>query len=102
MVTPRVEAGENTSTSSETNPLVREGAPYEKSANIGRYFLWKRKKNWSLVPDGDLIPGKTDRLTIGRKITLTLTLSRVRRSENTAALRVVGDDKKGTHSQMRH
>jgi hypothetical protein len=32
-----------------------------------------RKKNWSLVPDGGLIPGQTSRLTVGHKITLTWT-----------------------------
>jgi hypothetical protein len=31
-------------------------------------------KNWSWVPDECLTPGRTGRLTAGRKITLTLTL----------------------------
>jgi hypothetical protein len=31
-----------------------------------------RKKNWSLVPDGGLIPGQTGRLTVGHNMTLTL------------------------------
>jgi hypothetical protein len=36
-------------------------------------FKEKEKKNWSRVPDGGLTPGQTGRLTVGRKIKLTLT-----------------------------
>jgi hypothetical protein len=33
----------------------------------------RRKKNWSLVPDGGLTPGQTGQLTVSCKITFTLT-----------------------------
>jgi hypothetical protein len=35
----------------------------------------RRKKNWSQVPDGRLAPGQTGRLTVGRKLTLSLSLT---------------------------
>jgi hypothetical protein len=44
-------------------------------------FLVKKKiikengKNWSRLPDGCLIPRRTGRLTVGRNITLTSTLT---------------------------
>jgi hypothetical protein len=31
----------------------------------------RRKKNWSMVPDGRLKPRQTGRLTVGRKLTST-------------------------------
>jgi hypothetical protein len=36
---------------------------------------FKAKQNWSRVPDGCLTPRRTGRLTIGRNITLILTLT---------------------------
>jgi hypothetical protein len=33
------------------------------------------EKNWPRVPDGFLTPRQTDQLSVGRKITLTLTLT---------------------------
>jgi hypothetical protein len=42
---------------------------------IRREFLHKRKKKWSLVPDGGLIPGQIGGLTIGLKTALTLTVN---------------------------
>jgi hypothetical protein len=35
------------------------------------------KKNWSQVPDGRLTPGQTGRLTVGRKLTSTSTLTSI-------------------------
>jgi hypothetical protein len=55
----------------QTRPLVREGAPQEKPANVSKYFSWKSKEDWSRVTNGDLLPGEAGRLTVGRKITLT-------------------------------
>jgi hypothetical protein len=48
----------------------------KKTANVIRGFIWKRKNNWSRVPDGGLIPGETGRMAVGSKLTLTLTRSR--------------------------
>jgi hypothetical protein len=36
-----------------------------------REFQWKRKKNWSRITDGGLIPEQTGRLSLGRKIIVT-------------------------------
>jgi hypothetical protein len=43
------------------------------AAAVWRQIPFVRKKKWSRVPDGGLIPGQTCRLTVGLKITLTLT-----------------------------
>jgi hypothetical protein len=35
-------------------------------------FKERKKKSWSRVPDSDLTPGQTSRLTVCRKVTVTL------------------------------
>jgi hypothetical protein len=52
----------------QTRPLVREGATKQQSRSCLRKISWRRK-NWSQVPDGRLTPGRTGRLTVGRKLT---------------------------------
>jgi hypothetical protein len=56
----------------QTRPLVREGATKQQRRSCLRKISWRRK-NWSRVPDGRLIPGRTGRLTVGRKLTSTST-----------------------------
>jgi hypothetical protein len=56
----------------QTRPLVREGATKLQTRNYLKDISW-RKQNWSQVPDGRLTPGRTDRLTVGRKLTATAT-----------------------------
>jgi hypothetical protein len=41
----------------------------------GLKTILRRKKKWSLVPDGCLTPRRIGRLTVGRNITLTLTVA---------------------------
>jgi hypothetical protein len=60
-----------------TNPTsCHRGCPILRNKN--RSYLkttipWVRKKNWSQVPDGGLIPGQTGRLIVSHKVTLTVT-----------------------------
>jgi hypothetical protein len=61
----------NCASKSQIRLLVREGARYGKNWKCFNIISVK-EKNWSRVPDGGVIPGQTGRLTIGRKITLTL------------------------------
>jgi hypothetical protein len=56
----------------QTRPLVREGATNLQTRKCLKEIS-RRKKNWSQVSDGRLTPGHTDRLTIGRKLTHSLT-----------------------------
>jgi hypothetical protein len=56
----------------QTRSLVRESAPHQQIRN----YLTVTKI-WSQAPDGCLTPRHTGRLTVGRNITLTLTLSSV-------------------------
>jgi hypothetical protein len=58
----------------QTQLLVREGTPHQQIQNCLKNNQRENGKNWSLVPDGCLIPGRTGRLTVGRNITVTLTL----------------------------
>jgi hypothetical protein len=53
----------------QTRPLVREGAPDQQTRNCQTII-----KIWSLAPNGCFVPRQTGRLTVGRNITLTLTL----------------------------
>jgi hypothetical protein len=55
--------------------LVREGAPHQQTWNYLKNNQRENGKNLSRVPDGRLIPGRTGRLTVGRNITLILTLT---------------------------
>jgi hypothetical protein len=57
-----------------TRPLVREGAANLQNRKCLNEIS-RRKKNWSQVPDGRLTPGQTGRLTVGRKLTHSLTHS---------------------------
>jgi hypothetical protein len=59
----------------QTRPLVKEGASREENRKCLKIFSIEVKKKCSLFTDGDLIPGQTGRLTVGPKITLTLTLT---------------------------
>jgi hypothetical protein len=53
-----------------THPLVRECIPHLSTCNLLTLIqIWSRK------PDGCLTPWQTGRLTVGRNITLTLTLT---------------------------
>jgi hypothetical protein len=53
----------------QTRPLIRESAPSQQACNCHTVI-----KIWSEAPDGCLTPRQTGRLTVGRNITLTLTL----------------------------
>jgi hypothetical protein len=55
-------------------PLVRVGASKKQSRSCLQEISWQ-KKNWSQVPDGRLTTGQTGRLTVGRKLTSTVTVS---------------------------
>jgi hypothetical protein len=57
----------------QTRLLVREGATNLQSRKCLKEIS-RRNKNWSQVPDGRLAPGQTGRLTVGRKLTHSLTL----------------------------
>jgi hypothetical protein len=50
------------------HPLVREDVPHQQTLNYLTVI-----KIWSWTQDGGLTPGQTGRLTIGRKVTMTLT-----------------------------
>jgi hypothetical protein len=56
----------------QTRPLVRKGVTNLQNRKC-RKEISRRKKNWSQVPDGRLTPGQTGRLTVGRKLTHSLT-----------------------------
>jgi hypothetical protein len=43
-----------------------------QSSILKLQLISTNSNNWSQDPDGDLIPGQTGRLTVGRKITLSL------------------------------
>jgi hypothetical protein len=53
----------------QTRALVREGVSHIKKSSIVRQI----KEIWSWTPDGRLTPGRTGRLTVGRKLTSTST-----------------------------
>jgi hypothetical protein len=58
----------------QTRPLVRGGATNLQTRKyLKKISRWK--KNWSQVPNGRLTPEHTDRLTVGRKLTLTHSLT---------------------------
>jgi hypothetical protein len=60
-----------------TDPSSRQrGHATPTNPQLSKMIKERRGKNWSQVPDGCLAPIRTDRLTIGRNVTLTLTLSR--------------------------
>jgi hypothetical protein len=71
----------------QTRPLIRESAPHQQPTN----YLTEIKI-WSLDPHGCFIPRQTGRLTVGRTVTLTLTLkltprvSRVVAGSNTSTV----------------
>jgi hypothetical protein len=52
----------------QTSPLVREVATKLQTRNCLKEIS-RRKKNWSQVLDGRLTPGRTVRLSVGRKLT---------------------------------
>jgi hypothetical protein len=54
----------------QTLPLVRDGAPHQQIRKCLTEITI-----WSSVTNGCLKPRRTGRLTVGRNITLTLTLS---------------------------
>jgi hypothetical protein len=53
----------------QIRPLVREAAPHQQTRNCLKII-----QIWSWTPDGGLTPRQTGRLTVGRNITLNLTL----------------------------
>jgi hypothetical protein len=57
----------------QTRPLIREGASHQQIRNCLAVI-----KIWSWAPDGCLTPRQTGRLTVGRNITLTLTVTLTR------------------------
>jgi hypothetical protein len=59
----------------QTRLLVREGAPHQQTRNCLKHNQGENGKNWSRVPDGCLTPRRTGRLTVGRNVALTLTLT---------------------------
>jgi hypothetical protein len=50
----------------------RENLKSYNPSTVKIYFPWRWKKNWSRFADGGLIPGQTGRLTVGRKMNMTL------------------------------
>jgi hypothetical protein len=56
----------------QTRPVVREGATNLHTRKCLKEIS-RGKKNWSQVSDGRLTPGQTGRLTVGRKLTHSLT-----------------------------
>jgi hypothetical protein len=58
-----------------TDPLVKEGAPHQQTRNCLKNNPRENGKIWSRVPDECLTPRRTGRLTVGRNVTLTLTLT---------------------------
>jgi hypothetical protein len=61
----------NSNCKRQTRPLVREGATHQQTRNCLTAI-----KIWPWAPDGCLKPRQTGRLTVGRNITLTMTLVR--------------------------
>jgi hypothetical protein len=55
----------NSNCKKHTRPLVREGAPHQQIRNYLTVI-----KIWAWAPGGCLTPRQTDRLTVGRNITL--------------------------------
>jgi hypothetical protein len=52
----------------------QRGRPTSTNPQLSKNNQRESGKNWSQVPDGCLTQGRTGRLTVGRNITLTLTL----------------------------
>jgi hypothetical protein len=50
----------------------QRGRPTSTDLQLSKNNQREKGKNWSRVPDGCLASGRTDRLTVGRNITLTL------------------------------
>jgi hypothetical protein len=63
----------------QTRPLVREGASHQQTLQLSKNDQREKEKNWSRVPDGCLRPRWTGRLTVGRNMTLILTLTLILR-----------------------
>jgi hypothetical protein len=59
----------------QTRLLVREGAPIRKNLKCLKIIFNEEKEEMFSDSDGGLIPGQIDRLAVGPKITLTLTLA---------------------------
>jgi hypothetical protein len=58
-----------------TDPTSRQrGRPTSANSQLSKNYQREKGKNWSRVPDGCLTPRRTGRLTVGRNITLILTL----------------------------
>jgi hypothetical protein len=67
-------AGDSRQKLKTTKPISRQrGRPTSTNPQLSKNNQRGDEKNWSRVPDGCLTPGRTDRLTVGRNITLTLT-----------------------------
>jgi hypothetical protein len=57
------------------DPSFRQrGRPTSTNLQLSTNNQREKRENWSWVPDGCLTPRQTGRLTVGRNITLTLTL----------------------------
>jgi hypothetical protein len=59
-----------------TLDIIKHYMPSRPVTGITLPIKMKKKKNWLRVPDGSLTLRHTGRLTVGRNITLTLTLTR--------------------------
>jgi hypothetical protein len=66
----------------QTRPLVREDAPQEENRRCLKILSMEVKRKWLQVLDGGLIQGQTGRLTVDRKISLTLELSQFQNSSH--------------------
>jgi hypothetical protein len=61
-----------------TDPTARQrGHPTSTNPKLSKNNQRENGKNWSRVLDGCLTPGRTGRLTVGRNVTLTLTLTKL-------------------------
>jgi hypothetical protein len=54
-----------------------KGRPISTNPNLSKIIKEGREKNWSRVPDGCLTPRRTGLLTVGRNITLILTIHKI-------------------------
>jgi hypothetical protein len=69
-------AGDARQNLNTTDPTSRQrGRPTSTNPQLSKNNPRDKGKNWSRVPDGCLTPGRTGRLTVGRNMALTLTLT---------------------------
>jgi hypothetical protein len=59
-----------------TDPTSRQrGRPTSTNPQLSKSILREKGEKWSRVPDGCLTPRRTGRLTVGRNVTSTSTLT---------------------------